>query len=519
MHPDCKAICEYILSSKEIDTVKYSKHMRSFGEGACHLYADSVHASNGCVLFIAKTLGEKFLWVIEKEAGADSSEFEGRVMTVAGRNVRKAPLSHANAVVIRRWFPFARPTAFGREGVSIGLGDRLGIAGPGHLRIIRKTKARPVLAQQSIRELNLTNRTYEDVLDSATWAVFQEGYHLGFGADGDHLKTAAEVKQALDLEFSMITLDCSEKIDNRVATMTKSQIAAAYWALPKELRDELEPLYLDKGFQVGGQELFFDSTTLREIVLIYSKAMDFIRHIYFDVVKPYNREIDFEVSIDETMTPTTPEAHYFVAAELQRHGIVASSMAPRFCGEFQKAIDYIGDIAQFKREFILHSAIADQFGYRLSIHSGSDKFSVYPIIGEITGGRVHVKTAGTNWLEALKVIASKKPALFREIYAFALEHFAEATVYYHVTTDLGKAPDATVMPDTDLKKVLQQADGRQVLHITYGLVLTAKNPDGSYRFRDTIYKALDVEEEAYADTLFLHIQKHLLKLGMEVFRA
>jgi hypothetical protein len=519
MHPDCKAICEYILHSKEIDTVKYSKHMRSFGEGACHLYADSVHAANGCVLFFAKTLGEKFLWVVEKEAGADSSEFEGRVMTVAGRNVRKTPLSHANAVVIRRWFPFARPTAFGRTGVSIGLGDRLGIAGPGHLQIIRKTKARPVLAQQSIRELNLTDRTYEDVLDSATWAVFQEGYHLGFGADGDHLKTAAEVRQALDLEFSMITLDCSEKIDNRVAAMTKSEIAAAYWALPQELRDELEPLYLDKGFQVGGQELFFDSTTLREIVLIYCKAISFIRHIYFDVVKPYRREIDFEVSIDETMTPTTPEAHYFVAAELERHGIAASSLAPRFCGEFQKAIDYIGDIAQFKREFILHSAIADQFGYRLSIHSGSDKFSVYPIIGEITGERVHVKTAGTNWLEALKVIASKKPALFREIYAFALEHFSEAAAYYHVTTDLTKAPDATAMPDTDLKKVLQQADGRQVLHITYGLVLTAKNPDGSYRFRDLLYKTLDVEEEAYADTLFLHIQKHLLKLGMEVFRA
>lgn len=519
MHPDCKAICEYILRSKTIDTAKYSKHMSSFGEGECHLYADSVHAANGCVLFIAKILGEKFLWIVEKEAGADGSAFEGKVMTLDGRNVRKAQLSHNNAQVIRGWFPFTRPIAFGREGVSIGLGDRLGIASPGHLQIIRKTKARPVLAQQSIRELNLTERTYVDVLNSATWAVFQEGYHQGFGADGDHLKTAAEVRQALDLEFSMVTLDCSEKIDNRVGTMTKSEITSAYRSLPQELRNELEHLYLDKAFSVGGHELFFDAMTLRELVLIYSKAIDFIRHIYFDIVKSYQREIDFEVSIDETLTATTPEAHYFVAAELERHGIVASSLAPRFCGEFQKAIDYIGDIEQFKREFILHSAIADHFGYRLSIHSGSDKLSVYPIIGELTNERVHVKTAGTSWLEALKVIASKKPALFREIYAFALEHFAEATAYYHVTTDISKVPDAEVMPDTDLKKILQQADGRQLLHITYGLVLTAKKADGSYRFRDVLYKTLDVEEQAYADTLFLHIQKHLLKLGMEVFRA
>ena len=328
MHPDCKAICQYILSSQDVDPVKYSKHMRSFGEGGCHLYADSVHAANGCVFFFAKILGEKILWIIEKEAGADSSEFEGTVMTVSGRNVRRAAPSHVNAVAIRRWFPFARPVAFGRDGVSIGLGDRLGIASPGHLRIIRKTEARPVLAQQSIRELNLTGRTYADVLDSATWAVFQEGYHQGYGADGDHLKTADEVKMALDLEFSMITLDCSEKIDNSVAKMTKGQIAKAYWTVPKELRDEVEPLYLDKAFHVGDIELFFDSTTLREIVLIYGKAIAFIRQIYFDVVMPYHRDIDFEVSIDETMTPTSPEAHYFVAAELARHGIVASSLAP-----------------------------------------------------------------------------------------------------------------------------------------------------------------------------------------------
>lgn len=519
MHPDCKAICEYILRSPVIDPVKYSKHMRSFGEGACRLYADSVHAANGCVFFLAKILGEKLLLIVEKEEGADSGEFDGTVTAVAGKPVRKAHLTRQNAAAIRRWFPFARPTAFGREGVSIGLGDRLGLASPGHLRIIRKTNARPVLAQQSVRELNLSERTYEDILDSATWAVFQEGYHAGYGADGDHLKTAAEVKLALDLDFSMITLDCSEKIDNSICLMTKSQIAKTYWTVPQALREELEALYLDKGFMVGANEIFFDSTTLREVILIYAKALDFIRQIYFDLVKTCNRQIDFEVSIDETKTPTSPEAHYFVAAELERQGITVSSLAPRFCGEFQKGVDYIGDIRQFEQEFALHAAIADHFGYRLSIHSGSDKFSVYPIIGELTQERVHIKTAGTNWLEALKVIASKKPALFREIYAFALEHFEEARVYYHVTTDVKKAPDATVMADTDLKKVLQQEDGRQILHITYGLVLTAKNADGSYRFREAIYKALDVEEDAYADTLFLHIQKHLLKLGMEVFRA
>ena len=71
------------------------------------------------------------------------------------------------------------PVAFGRDSFSLGLGDRLGLASPGHLHCLPGTKIRPVLAQQSIRELVLTGRTYEEVLDAASWAVFQEGYHTG----------------------------------------------------------------------------------------------------------------------------------------------------------------------------------------------------------------------------------------------------------------------------------------------------------------------------------------------------
>lgn len=513
MHPDIKAICQYVLHSNGIDVTKYRKHISSFGEGSCHFYADSVHAARGCVLFLAKVGSDKHLYVIEKEPGSDSSEFEGIPMSVDGKIVRKAPLTHANAAALRKWFAFTVPVAFGREGVSIGLGDRLGIASPGHLRLIKKTKARPVLAQQSIRELNLTERTYEEVLDAASWAVFQEGYHQGFGADGDHLKTAAEVKQALEIGFSMITLDCSEHIDNSIAQKNKDEIAAAYQALPAAERNELEALYLNKTFTLEGTAITFDADTLQETILIYGKALEYVYHIYFDVVKPYHRHVDFEVSIDETLTPTTPAAHYFIAAELARHGVAVTRVAPHFCGEFRKGIDYIGDIQQFEREFIIHAGIADRFGYRLSIHSGSDKFSVYPVIGRHTHGRVHVKTAGTSWLEALRVIAAKKPALFRAIHAYALTHFAEAAKYCHVTASLADIPDIAGLADRELRKVLEQNDARQLLHITYGLVLTAKDADG-YLFRDAIYKTLDDEEDTYSDMLFLHIQKHLAKLGV-----
>ena len=170
--------------------------------------------------------------------------------------------------------------------------------------------------------------------------------------------------------------------------------------------------------------------------------------IFRKYIATLDRAVDFEISIDETATPTSPEAHYLVANELRDRGVTIFSMAPRFCGEFQKGIDYIGDIAQFERELASHAAIAVHFEYKLSIHSGSDKFSVFPLIGQYTNGLFHIKTAGTNWLEAVRVVAKVNPSLYRRMHQYALDHFSEATAYYHVTTDinaivpLGEVSDA-----------------------------------------------------------------------------
>ena len=115
---------------------------------------------------------------------------QGDVLVVDG-SVR--PLDHDSAAYLRERFPFTAPTRVLGRPRSFGVGDRLGIAGPGHIRVFKKYHAAPVLAQQSMRELRLTGRTYRDVLDAATFAVFREDYRDGFGADGDHLKTLEEV--------------------------------------------------------------------------------------------------------------------------------------------------------------------------------------------------------------------------------------------------------------------------------------------------------------------------------------
>jgi hypothetical protein len=480
--------------------LKVKSEIASYG-----VYPSSLQESNGSFFYLVKEGLEKKLVIQGKSSQFES--FSGEVREVEGEEVKVCSLTHENCEALREVFPFTAPSSVLKCPKSIGLGDRLGLASPGHIRLIKEYDIKPILAQQSIRELNLTGRNYTEVLDDASWAVFQEGYKGGFGADGDHLKTAEEVKGALACGFTMITLDCSEHIDNNIDKMSNDEVDKAY----EDFRQEkVEEKYLGKEFKLGnGITISFDDEELKRIVLTYSKAINFASDIYHQIIKDYNREVDFEISIDETLTPTSPQAHFFVAQELKDSEVKAATVAPRFCGEFQKGIDYIGNVKEFEDEFIVHTAIADYFGYKISVHSGSDKFSVFPIVGERTQGRYHVKTAGTNWLEAIRVIATKDPALYREIHSFALSVLDDAKKYYHIGADTNKIPQIDQLKDEELPGLMDKDDSRQVLHITYGLILQAKKENGDYLFRDRIYDLLNTHEDAYYDALYKHIGRHI----------
>lgn len=476
------------------------------------VYPNSLHEKDGSVLFLIKGEREKKLIAIG-DASSVFRELEGSISSNDGFPMKVCDLSITNSHVIRKHFPYTRPVSLRKSRSTIGLGDRLGVASPGHIEVIQGYNAGPVLAQQSIRELTLTGRTFEDVLQDAVWAVFQEGYRDGFGADGDHLKSTEEVKLALDAGYTMITLDCSEHI-NDIAGLSKGDVERMYMNMDKGTRERLEMRFLSEEFKLeSGFTLAFSQEALKANAVIYQKAVDFAVDVFDAMIRPCQRGIDFEMSIDETSTPTDPLAHFFVALQLSEAGVDLYSVAPRFCGEFQKGIDYIGNLKQFREELQAHQRIASHFGYKLSVHSGSDKFSVFPIIGEETNGHVHVKTAGTNWLEAIRVIIHRDPALYRELHAFALEHLAEARRYYHVTLDTGRIPDVVSLKDDELESLMAQNDARQLMHITYGLILQAKDCSGEYLFRDRIYRCLYENETLYNEFLVKHIGNHLRALG------
>jgi tagaturonate epimerase len=475
--------------------------------GSVKVYPRSLERAGDTSLLMVKDGYTKLLLAVGSGDLFDALEGE------AQGDVKVSPLSHQNRLVLNRFFPYTAPRAFGTQIATIGLGDRLGVASPGHIRTVEGRNIRPILAQQSIRELNLTGRNYNEVLDAACFASFQEGYKDGFGADGDHLKVESDIQMSLDLGFTMLTLDCSEKIDNTIEGSDAATIEAKYNALPADVRAHFEGRYLGQSFDVAGTAISFDKASLMKNVLIYGEAIQFMKHVYATYIQKAGREVDFEISIDETLTPTDPESHYFVANELYKDGIEIYSMAPRFCGEFQKGIDYIGDIVQFEKELKIHADISDHFGYKLSIHSGSDKFSVFPIIAKYTKGRFHAKTAGTNWLEAVRTVAKVNPDLYRRMHQYAMDHYEEATAYYHVKGTPDQVKPLSDVADADLHTYMDEDNARQVIHITYGILLQAKDEKGNSLFKDEFFKTLSDQEEAYYESLQKHIGKHLELLG------
>lgn len=461
-------------------------------------------------LLMVKKDATKYLLVTGE--GDLFSELKGKSMS---NHTKICSLTHENRKILNRYLEYTVPRAFGTHIGTIGLGDRLGIATPGHIEALEGSSIKPILAQQSIRELTLSKRTMTDMLDDVCYAVIQQGYTGGFGADADHIKEEPDLKAALSIGMSMITLDCSDYIDKELEESSTAEIEEKYNQLPKEQQSYYSAKYLNKTFNMNGLFLEFDDITLMKNVLLYEKAISYTTYLYAEYIAKEDRTIDFELSIDETATVTSPLAHLFVANELKDKEVNIVSLAPRFYGEFQKAIDYIGDAEVFEEEFKKHEKIAEYFNYKLSIHSGSDKFSVYPIIAKHTKGIFHIKTAGTNWLEAIRVIAYENPNLYREIHQYVLNHYDDAMKYYHITPNIYEIEPINDMSDQKLRTYLDDDNMRQLLHITYGLLLTVKDDNNDYRFRDKIFNTLEAHENVYNDMLIKHIGKHLEKLNLK----
>lgn len=483
------------------------------------LYSGSIWAGRGILLALGRQAedGHKQLLVLDAD-GSAAERFPGRARTVELDNtdyrVMTTPADATGATILRSLMPclVARPWGLQK---SAGCGDRLGLATPGHVRALRNTFGdtlergmAPIFAQQSIRENERTGRTPQEVIDDAMWGVFQEGWQAGFGADADHLKTAQDVEICAAAGYTFFTVDPGTYVDDEANAASASVLNAKVEALPWEVLDsspsDLMARLGTRPIDLGVTDLSMDEEMLWRAAAKYGKAVAHTASMYRHLQKVMgSRPFELEMSVDETETVTSLGEHVYIAAELQRLGLEVVSLAPRYVGTFEKGVDYIGDLAAFERSFAEHFAVAQTFGpYKLSLHSGSDKFSIYPIAARIAGDLVHLKTAGTSYLEALRAIAAVNPDLFRQIVAFAQARYPSDRATYHVSARLDRMPTVDRMADGDLAEVLEQFDAREILHVTFGSVLNEPSLRGPF------FATLYGHEERYIETVERHFMRH-----------
>ena len=375
-----------------------------------------------------------------------------------------------NAAELRSKHPFTNPSVIA-QGPIIGLGYRppWRLGNIVQARFASKRGLHVMLAQQSAREIERTGRSFQDVIDSATISAFEAGLKLPWGADGDHLRNEKEVTAAARAGCTHFTYDVTAE--------------------------------LGKGFEA----------VVAQVAKLYGITRDIKGGGKFTT----------EISLDEGEATTAIDYVTRLLSVLREKQIVVNEIAPRFPGYFEKAIDYYSEIKNGKkindtRDFEAYlrqmAEAARKNNFRICVHSGSDKFSTYPIIAKVLKDNFHLKTAGTYYLEDLKIIARNSLPLFMEIYKFSFDQFARDRATYELSCAPEKIPDLAKLDGAAIARLLQSGAGnddlRQVLHVTYGSILTARGQDGKARFADKIKEVLKANFADYESELTAHLERH-----------
>jgi len=374
------------------------------------------------------------------------------------------------------------------EKLSVGVGDRFAQQAKAQLRACQFVATDGVdvvpVWNKSNREHNFIGSEPASVLAAAQSAVKALGWEKGWHVDADHIRLETVDRFLPHSDF--FTIDVADSIGQPAAP----EAIAAFVDRHPELIGTISIPQIDRPFVTTRAEI---EQIAGKFLLAVQDAGKIYRHI---AEKKGAGQFIAEVSMDETDTPQTPPELLVILATLADEKVPVQTIAPKFTGRFNKGVDYMGDLAQFEREFhddlaVIAHAVA-RYGLpanlKLSVHSGSDKFSLYPIIRRTLpkfDAGLHLKTAGTTWLEELIGLAEAGGdglELAKEIYAGAVGHVDEFCAPYASVIDIDKErlPTAKEVAGWtseqftgalrhDQKHPLFNPSFRQLLHVAFKL--------------------------------------------------
>ena len=370
---------------------------------------------------------------------------------------------------------------------SFGIGDRFSHEGKAQLAALIEGAGKypfefvPVW-NKSNREHQIVNTEPSDTRREADEAVKALGYGKPYFVDADHINMN-NVDRFIDAS-DFFTIDVADYIGKPADTES----------IGKFVENNLK--YIGTLTVPGIQQPFnVDRTLLETLAAKYLFAAQEAGRIYRHIANKKGADnFVTEVSMDEVDSPQTPIEIFFILSALAQEQIPAQTIAPKFTGRFNKGVEYVGDTAQFEKEFREDLLVIDyavkEFGLpqglKLSIHSGSDKFSIYPIMGRLIrqyDKGIHIKTAGTTWLEeniGLALADEKALELAKRIAIAALGRMEELCIPYATVIDINPAnlPTAAQIESWtgeqyaralrhNRKDPLYNPDFRQLVHVSY----------------------------------------------------
>jgi tagaturonate epimerase len=371
---------------------------------------------------------------------------------------------------------------------SMGLGDRFGQQGTPQLKAIIVASQKGIditpVWNKSNREHNLIGTQPADVRTEADTVTKNAGYNKPYFVDADHINLESVDRFIGASDF--FTIDVANYIGRKA---DENEITEFLSYARKYVRD----------FKIPGTKLSFNVSgkQVSQVAEKYLFAAIRTREVYSKIEKIKGKcNFITEVSMDEVTNPQTPVEFFFILMMLGYENVPFQTIAPKFSGRFNKGVDYVGDPVLFSKEFESDLLIIDfavkEFGLpedlKMSIHSGSDKFSIYPYLGSIIEKHnkgIHVKTAGTSWLEEIIGLAkSGGEALdfVKELYLKALEDIEELIAPYADVIDIDVSALPTQLEITawtgkkfsdalrhDSQSTDYNPDMRQLIHVAYKL--------------------------------------------------
>jgi len=409
--------------------------------------------------------------------------------------------------------------------LSFGVGDRFAHEAEAQLAAFEKLAAAGVVVapvwNKSNREHSFIGSVPASVRDAAARAVAARNWPHPWFVDADHIRLETVDRFLAASDF--FTIDVADSIGGQADAAAVAEFIARH----PELSTPLAIPGIAELIRLTGE-------ALAAIVHKYQPACHEAGAIWRHIQAARGDDVVIEVSMDETDAPQTPPELLVILALLAEEGVPLQTIAPKFTGRFNKGVDYVGDLAQFEREFREDVAVcsfaARQYGLpatlKLSVHSGSDKFSLYPVIRRTlasTGAGIHLKTAGTTWLEELIGLAEAGGdglALAQEIYAYARDHVDEFCAPYAAVIDIDRrrlppASEVKGWSGPRLAAALRHlptcpevnADMRQLLHVSFKVA--AKH---GRRYTDLLVANREIVARQVTDNLF---ERHMRPLFLE----